>query len=119
MKSRFRFRTQGSVAMFCTASGGVLNKRHVKPRSRSINTHWDGPAPIDILARVVGRMAESDPAIAALEKYFRYAMKVQLPWACPSFRCSGSTRCSIRCERTALPEAKPDFHPIRMNRGLR
>jgi len=54
---------------------------------------------------VVGRMAESDPAIAALENYFRYAMKVQRPWACPSFRCFGSTRCSIRCERTALPEA--------------
>ena len=60
---------------------------------------FDGPAPIEILARVAAQVGEPDRAIAALQKL------LSIPYAGPLGcgqcrllpRCSGSIQCSIRC----------------------
>ena len=57
----------------------------------------DGPAPIEILARVAAQMGEPDRAIAALQKLLSIPYAGPLAANCRSLpRCSGSIRCSIR-----------------------
>jgi tetratricopeptide (TPR) repeat protein len=56
-----------------------------------------GPAMIEILARVAGRMGEPDRAIAVLQKLLSLPYEGPLGVTCRSLlRCSGSIRCSIR-----------------------
>ena len=57
----------------------------------------DGPAPIEILARVAAQMGEPDRAIAALQKLLSIPYSGALAAGRRSLpRCSGSIRCSIR-----------------------
>ena len=58
----------------------------------------DGPAPIEILARVAAQTGEPDRAIAALQKLLSIPYEGALPAATRRslLRCSGSIRCSIR-----------------------
>ena len=59
----------------------------------------DGPAPIEVLARVAAQLGEPDRAIAALQNCYRYLPRAHWLRACRSLpRCSGSTQCSIRSE---------------------
>ena len=56
----------------------------------------EGPAPIEILARVAAQMGEPDRAIAALQKVLAIPYEGVLVSGLHSLlRCSGSIRCSI------------------------
>ena len=58
----------------------------------------DGPAPIEILARVAAQTGEPDRAIAALQKLLSipYDRRTGCETCRSLLRCSGSIRCSIR-----------------------
>jgi tetratricopeptide (TPR) repeat protein len=65
----------------------------------------DGPAPIEVLARVAAQLGEPDRAIAALQKLLSIPSEGRTSFARAAHSCSASVRSNVRSapERSALP----------------
>jgi hypothetical protein len=79
----------------------------------------DGPASIEILARVAARMGDPDRAIAALQKLLSVPYGDALAAGRRSLlRCSGSIRCSIRSGMIRASKNSPPRPRRRRNRWI-